>query len=115
MNIKRSPLDKLFSLYVRLRAGGKCEYCGAPKLTGDLECSHFIGRRNRAVRYDPDNAAGCCFSCHVYLGENPYKHTEFLLSRLHWRVAISAQYFLRTVSSWVELTLKGFKGFIFRS
>lgn len=79
MKIKLDPLDKLFSCFVRLRAGGVCEYCGRK---AKLQCSHFHGRRKRSVRYDLDNAAGLDFSCHMYLGENPYVHTEFFKKRL---------------------------------
>lgn len=79
MKIKLDPLDKLFSKYIRLRAGGVCEYCGQVKR---LQCSHFHGRRKRSVRWNEDNACALCFSCHMYLGENPYVHTEFFKKRL---------------------------------
>jgi len=79
MKIKLDNLDKLFSKFVRLRAGGICEYCGQNKV---LQCSHFVGRRKRSVRFDPDNAAGLCFSCHMYLGENPHIHTDWFRKRL---------------------------------
>ena len=80
MKIRIDKLDVLFSQFVRLRAEGKCEYCGRP--TDRLECSHFHGRRKRSTRYDPDNAAGVDFTCHQYLGNNPYAHTEFFKKRL---------------------------------
>ena len=79
MKIKIDPLDVLFSRFVRLRAGGVCEYCDKPKR---LQCSHFHGRRKKSVRWDGDNAAGLCFSCHQYLGENPYVHTEWFKKHL---------------------------------
>jgi len=79
LKIKLNPLDILFSKYIRLRAGGKCEYCGEAKA---LQCSHFHGRRKQSTRYDLDNAAGLCFSCHQHLSENPYEHTEFFKKRL---------------------------------
>ena len=82
MRIKVDKLDVLFSRLVRLRAGGKCEYCGKLKLLPHLQCSHFHGRRKRSTRYDPDNAVGVCFSCHQYLGSNPYQHTEFFKKHL---------------------------------
>lgn len=79
MKIRIDPLDVLFSRLVRLLADGKCEYCG---LTKRLECSHFHGRRKRSTRWDISNAAGLCFSCHNYLQENPYQHTEWFKKRL---------------------------------
>ncbi len=82
MNIRTSVLDKLFSQFIRLRAAGHCEYCGKELLIGKLQTSHFIGRRAPATRYDPDNVAGVCFSCHQYLSENPYWHVEYFRKRL---------------------------------
>lgn len=80
MKIRIDKLDVLFSKFIRLRAGGKCEYC--VKAFKRLECSHFHSRRKRSTRYDPDNAACLCFSCHTYLGGNPYIHTEWFKGRL---------------------------------
>ncbi len=80
LKIKTSTLDRLFSEFIHLRAGNKCEYCG--KTEGKLDCSHFIGRRTRAVRYDPDNACCACFGCHQFLDEHPYEHTAFFRQRL---------------------------------
>ena len=94
MRIKIDKLDTLFSKYIRLRAGGKCDFCGRVfhdkiKENGDvypawksLQVSHFHGRRKRSLRYDPDNAIGACADCHFFLGENPYVHTEFFRKRL---------------------------------
>ena len=82
MKIKIDKLDVLFSKLIRLLAGGKCEYC--EKSFKRLECSHFHGRRKRSVRYDTDNACALCFSCHTYLGSNPYVHTEWFKKRLGW-------------------------------
>ena len=83
MRIKVDRLDKLFSELIRRRAFPNCEYCGKKvNRWEDLQCSHFIGRRKRSTRYDSDNASGVCFSCHMYLGEHPYEHTEFFKKRL---------------------------------
>jgi hypothetical protein len=80
LKVKIDKLDRLFSEYIRRRAilrKGGCEYCGKQVKWTELQCSHFIGRRKRSTRYDPRNAVGGCFSCHIYYGENPYEHTEF--------------------------------------
>lgn len=79
MKIKIDALDRLFSKYIRLRAGGVCEKCGQTKT---LQCSHFHGRRKRSVRWNEDNAVALCFSCHMYLGENPLEHYEWFKKRL---------------------------------
>ena len=86
LKIRLDPLDKLFSEFIRKRAflfTHGCEYCGKGVISyKELQTSHFHGRRKRSVRYDPENACGLCFSCHIYLGENPYAHTEFFKKRL---------------------------------
>ena len=82
MKIKIDSLDRLFSEYIRCRAIAKvggCERCGARKTSyKQLQCSHFIGRANKVVRWDEDNAWGLCFGCHQYLGSHPLEHVEFV-------------------------------------
>jgi hypothetical protein len=82
--IKRTKADVLFSNYIRERAGYKCERCRKEfeKPAKNLHCSHFWSRRNRSVRFDSDNAASLCFSCHRYFTENPSEHSGFFLKRL---------------------------------
>lgn len=97
MKIRLDALDKLASEYVRRRAiaeVGGCQRCLTPKYDiqkedgsifpawKQLECSHFIGRSNRAVRYDTDNLVGICAGCHLYLTSHPLEHTEWFKNRL---------------------------------
>ena len=94
---QRDPLDTLFSEFIRRRAMarvGGCERCRAEKYdstredgTGrpaylQLQCSHFIGRTTKAVRWDADNAAGLCGGCHMLLEHNPDQHQEWFLAHL---------------------------------
>lgn len=91
------PLDKLFSEYIRRRAlerVGGCERCltfknDIVKDNGEsfpsykqLQCSHFIGRARRAVRWDEDNAVGLCAGCHMYLTAHPTEHVKFFMDYL---------------------------------
>lgn len=73
--MKLTPADRWFSKCIKLRVNYVCERCGTQYQEGDrgLHCSHFIGRRNWAVRFDPANAFAHCFGCHQHLGENPAK------------------------------------------
>jgi len=77
--IKRTPLDIEFSLYIRNKAGGRCERCKKPSR---LECSHFYGRGGHSTRWDEENCIGICCGCHSFLGANPEDHREFFLKRL---------------------------------
>ena len=96
-NIKISLLDSKFSEVIRRRAilnTGGCERCLTPKYdiqkdNGDifkawklLQCSHFIGRATKSVRWDEDNACGLCGGCHMYLTAHPMEHVEFFKNRL---------------------------------
>jgi hypothetical protein len=77
--IKTSNLDRLFSQYVRARAGYRCERCGekhASNSTG-LHCSHIWSRRHVGTRWHPNNAVAHCMGCHSYLGGNPVLFTEW--------------------------------------
>jgi hypothetical protein len=82
--IRRSKADKYFSDYIREKAGWTCERCKKEfeKPSKNLHCSHYWSRRNRSVRFDPENAASLCFSCHRFFTENPAEHTEFFVTRL---------------------------------
>ncbi len=82
MKIKIDPIDVLTSICVRLLADDKCEYCGKYVGFKRLQCSHFFGRRRKSIRYDLDNCSALCMSCHMFLGENPYLHTEWFKKRL---------------------------------
>ena len=57
----------------------KCEKCGKlcrvnGEWVGKLECSHYIGRVKRSVRFDVENARSLCSSCHQRMGG--YKPSE---------------------------------------
>ena len=86
MKIRIDPLDQLFSKYIRLRAMdevGGCERCLHGKIDyKGLQCSHFIGRGRKSVRWDEDNAAGLCMGCHIYFTAHPIEHVEWFKERL---------------------------------
>lgn len=84
--MKLDYLDKLCSEHGRKRAmklSGGCQRCHAPKFDvlkdngkvfpawKHLQWCHYEGRSNYGVRYDPDNYAGCCGGCHLYIDEHP--------------------------------------------
>lgn len=84
MNIKISPLDKLFSQYIRTRDGWQCQRCFKKYVppTSGLHNSHFWGRAKKSVRFDPENCCALCCGCHQHLGANPLEHTEWYKKRL---------------------------------
>ena len=97
MAAKRDPLDDSFSEFVRRRAlarVGGCERCLTKKYDTtredgttkpaymQLQCSHFIGRTTKVVRWDEDNAAGLCGGCHTYLEHHPDEHHMWFFDHL---------------------------------
>ena len=82
--IRIDPADRFFSLYIRWRAGWRCERCGTQYPIGaqGLHCSHFYSRGRESTRFDEENASAHCFGCHAELGGNPEIHREWKLQRM---------------------------------
>jgi hypothetical protein len=78
--IKEKHLDQLFSLLVRGRTNGYCEFC--KRNDRQAQCSHLFGRRSRNTRFCPINAATHCAVCHRWLGENPLEFGEWMVRHL---------------------------------
>jgi uncharacterized CHY-type Zn-finger protein len=53
-----------------------------PQNSQGLHCSHYFGRRNKSLRWDPDNAFAHCFGCHQKLGSNPHDFQRWAEDRL---------------------------------
>jgi hypothetical protein len=69
--IKRTPADIAFSKCIRERVNWTCENCGnyfPEGSRGGLDCSHFFGRGNWEIRFDPQNAEALCYGCHSHYG-----------------------------------------------
>lgn len=74
-------MDRLFSSYIRQRAGNKCEWCTQPKKV--LHCHHgVVGRRYLRTRFESDNAVCVCYSCHNFLEDHPSIDAEFFVKRI---------------------------------
>lgn len=82
--MKLSPLDKLFSEYIKLKAGGLCEFCGQPpKSKYGYHTHHGVAhRRYLNTRYEPDNCVAVCKTCHDYLHDFPNTNVEFFKQRI---------------------------------
>lgn len=109
MKIRRDPLDKLFSDFIRQR-DKVCQRCGSSKGWKYLHCAHFHSRRKKATRHDEENCVSLCFGCHQYFHENPREFEEFMRQRLgdrfdllEGRSRVLVKYIDRTA---IELYLK---------
>jgi hypothetical protein len=79
MPVKLDKHDIIFSKVIRERNDWNCESCGMGFRNDPmgLHCSHYIGRSNRAVRWDCDNASAHCGSCHHHFGMFPGEHVRW--------------------------------------
>lgn len=84
MGIKITAGDAAFSKCVRERTDYTCEHCGKQydRSSTGLHCSHFHGRGNYSVRFDPDNAFAHCYGCHSYFGGNPHEFRDWAYKQL---------------------------------
>lgn len=55
--------DNLWSYWLRAY-WGICEVCSAPMDPDRLQCCHGYSRKDRAIRFSPDNTFSGCNSCH---------------------------------------------------
>ena len=110
MKIKYSQEDKLFSLLVRHKAQGVCEYCQKLKGVKKLQASHYFGRRNKALRWDFENVSALCFTCHmVIMTENPHRHTKWMKEKLgavRYRKLVKAS---NVIKKWTKIELEEFR------
>ena len=60
-------LDQVFSLYVRNKyaKNGFCECitCGRKYPIKQIQCGHFMSRKNYSTRWELENVAPQCFGC----------------------------------------------------
>lgn len=81
--MKLDPLDKLFSTYIKLKADGRCEYCGQlPNPMGYHTHHGVAGRRYLNTRWVEDNCVALCLACHNLLGDFPGINQEFFKKRI---------------------------------
>lgn len=82
--MKRSPLDILFSKYIRTRDKWTCQRCFKEYKppTKALDCSHYHGRAKKSVRFDEMNCCTQCRGCHSWLTAHPEEHRNFVIKRI---------------------------------
>lgn len=73
-----AKLDKLYSDYIREKAGWKCARCGQVRKDDKrvMTCSHYFSRRNMSTRFELDNLDCLCLPCHLYHWESE-KQSEY--------------------------------------
>lgn len=92
--IKKKPdlkakLDKVFSLYIRLRDSKpfnyrffKCISCGEIKPFEQADCGHFHSRRHLSTRFDEDNAHAECRACNRFSADHLINYEKNLIAKI---------------------------------
>ena len=80
-------LDKVFSLYIRLRdimpnGYGKCISCGRIKPFAELDCGHYYSRTHMATRWDEDNCHIECRGCNRFSADHLIGYRENLIRKI---------------------------------
>lgn len=78
MQIKRRKADILYSQWLR-KERPRCERCYNGQ---SLQVSHFFGRANENLRFNPLNTDCLCFSCHQFFTANPNEYVEWKRKRM---------------------------------
>ena len=83
----KTKLDRVFSLYIRIRDSKKgivvCPLCWKKLLWNSLQCQnmHFVKRSNMKYRYSEENCYAGCSGCNVFLNWNYQQYTMFMIKK----------------------------------
>jgi hypothetical protein len=74
---KTEKLDRVFSLYIRHKAGGYCQKCKKFFGVNDLDAAHMFVRGRFTTRWDERNVFALCEDCHREVDNNHFAKTSF--------------------------------------
>lgn len=82
----KGKLDKVFSLYIRLRdamPGGyfRCISCGQIKPFEQADCGHFVNRQHMSTRFDEMNCNAQCRKCNRFMEGNIQDYRKGLIRK----------------------------------
>lgn len=82
--MKIDKLDKIFSIYIRLRDSDengycKCITCPTIKHWKKMDCGHYVKRQHQGVRYNEKNCASQCKNCNWNLQGNDAIYKEKII------------------------------------
>ena len=99
----KKELDKLFSLYIRLREATEyeglvqCFTCGIVRHYKEgMQNGHFQSRKHLSTRFDEENCQVQCVKCNVYAWGEQYKFALALDSKYGEGKAEELQHLART-------------------
>lgn len=82
-------LDKVFSLYIRLRDSKpfgykafKCISCGKIKPFSKADCGHYYSRAKMSTRFDEENCNSECSCCNRFSADHLDGYRENLIKKI---------------------------------
>jgi len=84
-----NKLDKVFSLYIRLRDSKQYNYkyfrcisCGQVKPFEQCDCGHYVGRMHMNTRFDEHNCNSECKSCNRFSADHIIGYRRGLIRKI---------------------------------
>lgn len=62
----KGELDRVFSIYIRIRDDGKCFTCPNEKHWKYQQNGHYISRAHLSTRFDEENTNCQCIGCNIF-------------------------------------------------
>jgi hypothetical protein len=83
----KEKLDKVFSLYIRLKDADEngfctCYTCGKVAHYKEMQNGHFWSRTHLSTRFNEDNCKIQCVGCNIFKKGNYIEYTKRLLKEL---------------------------------
>jgi hypothetical protein len=66
----KKEIDRVFSIYIRLRDRGICFTCSKYYGFKKTQCGHFVSRSHMNTRYDEKNCHAQCIGCNIFKSGN---------------------------------------------
>ena len=108
-----NKLDRVFSLYIRLRdsrpfgyKGFKCISCGKIKPFDQADCGHYYSRRNMATRFDEENCNSECKACNRFSADHLIGYRENLIKKIGQQRFDMLTWKHNSVKKWSEFELQ---------
>ena len=77
----KKQADKVFSLYIRNRDGGRCYTCGAVKPINEMQNGHYVTRGCNQLRYNERNCHCQCVGCNIFKSGNMPEYAVALIKQ----------------------------------
>lgn len=107
----KTKLDRIFSLYIRLRDANpqgytRCISCGKIIPWKEADCGHFVNRSHMATRYNEKNCNAQCRSCNRFDEGNNIGYIRGLVKRYGQGVIEELEVLKHQESHWTDFEYK---------